>query len=156
MLEVIENTPIWVWGVFCIVLVSAIKATKTRRVNVYKLFIIPLVFVSIQYEKIFGRGFELFIIYVICFGFAGIYGVKNAVDQDIKTFANSKEIELQGSYSLLGILLTFFFIKYACGYIYATNQELKLIASVVDIITSGCLSGYLLGKAFCFWTRTLQ
>lgn len=143
--------PFWVWGVLVYLLFIGIKATKQRKLHPLKLFIVPIIFILINYKLIFlGNNSGVYITFLIT-GY--VIGFIMGTKVPIKVLPNLKRIELPGNYYTIAFLIFFFVIKYAFGYLQATEPSLAARYLYINILISGSLSGFFLGISSCYLIR---
>lgn len=146
IMQQIIGTPLWVWAVLAYLLIIGIRATHTRIVSLPRLFIIPAILIALKYRTFLtGTHLGYYAIF-ICMG--AIIGYIIGVRAPIKVFKDSKTVELPATYATLIILISFFAIKYAFGYLHATQPEVAAQYAVLDVSLSALLSGFLIGKFF--------
>lgn len=145
------GAPLWAWGVLAYLLFVGIRATKSRILHPLRLFIVPIMFMLINYKLIFsGNNFSPYMIYLIAGFFIGfMIGLKTS----IKIVHNLKRIELPGNYYTIAFLMLFFIGKYILGYLAATAPSMIIKYAAIDTSISGLLSGYFLGIASCYLIR---
>ncbi len=149
----IKGTPFWVWLVLLYLLFIGVRSLNTRIVYLPKLFIIPLVLLLIKY-KIFLSQYSVVLILAIVFG--SVLNFIMHTNSKVEIIKNSKSVKLPGSYSTLLILIFFFVVKYFLGYLSATDPDLAIKYSLFEIIISGLLSGYFLGRAIYYIYKYLK
>jgi len=155
MINVLFQTPIYVWFILAYLIYIGIRATTTRIVPLISQFIMPIFFIGQNYQLLL-KGLPLLTAYIlgICAGlFIGLYiGLKT----HIKIIKNSRSVEIPGNYQTLALILSYFCIRYFFGFLYATNPILALKYSPYETIIIGVFSGFVLGKALAFTRKFFQ
>jgi len=151
IIEVIIGTPLWVWPILCYLLYVGFKATRDRVISPYKLMIMPLVFIIVNYKIMFIKSNLMTHIGFLLIGCGlGFILAKNIPIQILKA---RKKIGVSGEYYSLIILLAFFITKYIFGYLQAVHPLVAAEYSFIQISVCALLSGFFLGKFFCFLRR---
>ena len=155
-MNAITGAPIWVWGIFGYLMLVGIKAMRKRTIYIPKLFIIPLIFITLNYKTMISNGEFAAIVSTILTGIlAGFLLVRKT---PIIILKGRKTVELPGNYTTLAMLMLLFFIKYTFGYLRAAQPLTAIEYSYVEVYISLLFEGLLLGKAICysylFYNRT--
>ncbi len=154
MISILEDAPLWVWGVLAYLLFIGMGATKSRMLHPLRLFVVPIIFMATNYELIFSV--NNFATYMICLITGLFIGFRIGLKTSIKILRNLKRIELPGNYYTIAFLMLFFIGKYTLGYLGATEPSMVIEYASIDTSISGLLSGYFLGIASCYLTRYYQ
>ena len=146
ILDILSNTPTWVWVVFFYLVFVGIKASKTRIVFIPTLFIAPVVFTGMNY-KFFLSSFYILGGYLACLSLSTFLSFHAMKKVKVKYAAQKLSIELPGTFTTMGILLAFFFLKYIFGFMSYANPTLYSDWKFLEVILTGTFTGYLLGKS---------
>ncbi|MBL3284897.1 hypothetical protein Sarmat_00756 [Rickettsiales endosymbiont of Paramecium tredecaurelia] len=146
-MQIIKGTPLYIWGVLAYLLFVGIKSVKTRVIYLPKLFIIPLVLLSMKYKTFLSEDVLVFCFAIIVGGTSGFF---MHFKHKIKVIKKEVAVEVPGGYGTLIILLSFFIIKYYFGYLRSADPDLFLKYSIIESIISGLFSGYCIGRALMF------
>lgn len=151
IIPILAGASLWVWVILAYLLFIGIKATKQRKLHPLKLFIVPIIFTFLNYKLIFlENNFCIYIIFLIIGYFIGF---TTGMKVPIKVLPNLKHIELPGNYYTIALLMLFFVIKYAFGYLQATEPSIAVRYLYINILISGSLSGFFLGISSCYLIR---
>lgn len=151
VLEVITGTPLWVWGVLVFLLYAGYQATKTRNIVLPKLFIIPLIFMGLNYSTfITGTHLGSYLIALLLFI---IPGYIKGHDTPIKIHKQSKTIQVPGNYYTICIMLSFFTIKYTFECLAVMQPTVANDYALEVTVLSAGLSGFFLGRSMCYVKR---
>lgn len=151
--DIIVGTPFWVWLIFFYLLYVGFKNLQLHIIYVPKLFIVPLIFLAIQYEVFLSESAPIFFLVLLL---STSLSFLAHIKVPIFAIKESTCIKIPGHYSILLILISFFFVKYFFGYLQDTNPALADKYALLDIIISSALSGFFLGRAICYSYKYLK
>jgi hypothetical protein len=151
IISIISGTPSWVWLVFIFVLYRGFQVRKSRTLSVYKLGILPTLFLALSIQGICtlqcpmpGMGI------LWCGGLllgiiSGWYLFKTS---SVKADKKKALIKIPGSPLILILSLVIFASKYYMGYLAATNPALLLQTHmmIVRILLSSVIPGLVVGR----------
>ncbi len=143
MVDIIRNTPIWVWGILVYLLYVGIQALKPRIVTLDKLIFLPLALIALKFKVFLSPDAWIYLVGLSAGLFAGFVKVRNS---PIKVLKDIKSIQIPGSSSLIIILLGIFVMKYFFGYLQATDPVAYIRYFDWELVLSGILSGYFTGQ----------
>ena len=156
--EIIKGTPWWAWVSIAYAIYRGTKALKTRVISIAKIFIIPVIFISITgYSVILGKqaNMIMFSAWAVPLLIGSI--ISWFAFQNIKIKVDRKHglIEVPGTVSTLILIVLIIGVKYYLGYSIAITSDLqqKLIFSVCNLIISGFLSGMFTGKSILLFSK---
>ena len=150
VIKIVTGTPLEIWVILGYLLYIGFKATQPRTVYLPSLFIVPLILTGMKSLYLPSMQVPY---YFAAWLLGLVIGKLSAYSTPLAFFKDSWSIELPGSYTPLIILLSFFTTKYVFGFLNATQPEIALEYASIESIITGLLSGYLLGRAFCYLTR---
>lgn len=153
ILQTIVETPFYVWAILAYILSIGIKSFKTHVVYLPKLFIIPVVFLYINYKTMIFDGILVFCIIIII---AAILSFVLYSQNIIELAKRPWSIKIPGNYITLAILMSFFIFKYYFGYLNSTAPDLFIKYSTVNIVVSAIFSGYYIGRVLCYTYQYLK
>lgn len=143
-MNMIVNTPTWVWFILGYILFVGIKMLKTQEVNIYKLFIIPIVLIASRYQVFVSDNVTFYVLGLIVGGGIG-WGLTGR--RPVEIFPKSTSVKMQGSYLTLVLLLAFFLLKYSYGFLASNQHPIALEYGYTEVFVSAMLSGFFLGRA---------
>ncbi|MBP9765210.1 hypothetical protein KBD08_02645 [Candidatus Babeliales bacterium] len=154
IIDIVSNTPIYVWFLFAYLLIIGLKATKTRTIWVPQLFTIPIILTFIRFHKLWLLG----PIYTLIPWIIGIhFGVTAGVTNKTMEFIIEKNsVRLKGSYATLIILLTLFSIKYIINVMHDLYPLWYEQYGFLDTVVTFLFAGYSFGKAIIYTSRFLK
>lgn len=152
--QLIVQTPIWVICLFIYLMIIAIKNIKPQKVAIWKMFILPVVFIILQISDISNRT-ELSMYLVpllinICF----VYWLSRYYARPIDV--DSWSVISRGGIGNLIQVLLIFGIKYYFGYLHNTNPELAAKYAIYELIITGNISSVLFGNALYYLVALIK
>jgi len=158
ILAIIKSTPYWVWAVTIYLIVFGLEATKDRAVSIYRLPLMPLIFILWSLYSKNGLQFDQFawwLGFAILATAAGYY-FANSITLNFDKLNHL--VRLPGSLFTLALTMIFFVLKYGLGVIAALNlyPEHRLILQIIDLAASGAISGLFLGRFINIMNRYLN
>ncbi|MBP5112596.1 hypothetical protein [Pseudomonas protegens] len=148
MLDALEGTPLWVYGVFLLVCYYGISACKTSRESQRSLIITPVILVI---WSLFSLSYADRVELTVSCWLAGVFlGVLTAFAlfprRGLTLDEEGKHLIVPGTWKVLGISLLFFAVKYFIGYQAAVHPEFS--ATMEMLVLAGAASGFTVGL-FC-------
>ena len=153
LMHTITGTPLWVWGVFAYLVYVGFKSTRVRVVPISKLFIMPAILFGIKYKTFLSGDMLLILCYFISLAMGVGIGFYLALQTKVAIHKSSKSIELPGEHSTCILLLSFFCLKYAFGYVQSTTPEVPVQYLMLETSISAIFSGYFLGRSLNYVRR---
>ena len=141
--EALTGTPIYAWCILAYLLWRGIKGLRTRTVYLPQLFIIPIAFMLLKFQRIFSADAKAFWL-ALCLG--ALAGLLLHAWAKIKILPKAHWVEVPGHPGTLILLLAFFGFQYYLGYLKSRNPTLYLQYAFLEPIASGLLSGYFIGR----------
>ncbi|QQR54086.1 hypothetical protein IPH25_04535 [bacterium] len=151
--DILFETPSWVWVVFVYIIVMGIKASKTRSIYLPRIFLTQCIMFGLKYKSYFSSDALTLIPVVIVTTVISFFTIDTT---QLKRDTKTTSIIIPGSYQTLVIMLSFFTVKYIFGFLYVTNPTIALKYKLFDLMISGILTGFLLGKSLRFTSWYLK
>lgn len=158
--QILNGTPWWVWFIFIYVIVIGIKALKPRVVSIYRLTLMPLLFVFLSVHTLFVVPLDfiritIFVVTIILgmgMGFWQISRLYLQVDKQKRLLA------VPGSFATLILVLVIFASKYYFGYTEAVNPAMMHndLFLWLMLAISGLCTGMFVGRAICYVCRFMS
>lgn len=155
--QILNGTPWWVWVIFIYVMIVGIKALSPRVVSLYRLTLMPLIFVALSVHTLWVLPLNfmriaLFVIFVIAGIGIGFWQISRLF---IEIDRNKKLLAVPGSPMTLILVLIVFASKYYFGYTEATNPGIidQLAFILPLLIISGLCTGTFIGRGICYICR---
>jgi hypothetical protein len=156
LIEILEETPWWVYFVFAYLLIIGIKASRRRTVTLQRLFVLPSLLTLWSlfnlYERWHGQWIDVlyWTLSLLC---GSLLGWRMVAKWKIHIDRQRKILILPGTWSTLILALLFFSLRYGFGYHYATHTSIFHPVFISDLILSGLISGLFIGRTLTFWRR---
>ncbi len=151
-MDILAHTPLWVWGMLFYVSVVGIFFLKDRTSTISKAFIAPIVLGAwslIAVQEQYGLtpySLGVWLLGVMIGTFLGrLFTQQNPprlVDATKGIFI------IPGGIAFLGVLLTFFLLRYTRGVMLSINPVLMQQAHMIllDLVVTGVLIGFMIGR----------
>ena len=150
--QVLINTPKWVYFLFFSFMVISIKASRTRQISVWKVFIMPAVTVyfSVSLFSSIQTGLLILSLFFAAFFIGGFLGYFQLSRMPLRVDHQKKRIEMPGTWSTLVIFLIIFGTKYFFNYKLAVAPYLahEITFEAPLLFISGVTTGFIFGKLF--------
>lgn len=150
LIDIIFDTPWWVWVLFVYLLIVGIKATKTQVIPLWRVALMPSVFLLWSLYSLLYRcaACPLFIAVWILGLIPGL-AAGSIFSSRIDHWVDSQKlVHLQGTIVPLALSMIFFLLKYALGVMYALNPALSanVVMVKIDTLTSSLITGLFVGQ----------
>ncbi|MFD9900943.1 DUF6622 family protein [Mesorhizobium sp. NPDC059054] len=153
MIEILKNTPQWVYVVFTVVLYLGLASCFEGKASVRGIFILPAVFLLSSVYGLVTRenlGALTTIAWVTGFGITAVvlYRVTLVTGTGIRR--EQDHLIIPGDVSVLIVSMVFFSIKFWFGYKSAvdTDWSRQVSFQAIDSLTSGIVAGFFAGRSF--------
>ncbi len=146
VINILTNTPFYVYWIFFSLLFVGISQTKKRKVSLYRAVGIPFVLIILSiYAIIHDFGINLFSTSIWIGGIILILLLNKIVksEKDVEYSPSTKNFTIGGSYIPLIMMMTLFFTKYSVGVISAINSP--LLNSMIFISVASMFYGIFSG-----------
>jgi len=150
MLSIISGTPWWVWIIFAYILYLGFASTKPRIVWLPKLFIIPIILMSIKVNTLFTAGNHILTYYALSALLGFVIGYLHTMRQNFEILKAQMSVRLEGSWLTLVLLLAFFCVKYIFGFMSYEMPQLAEEYKTIELAICGLFSWYFLGRAIAY------
>jgi hypothetical protein len=151
VVDVVTNTPIWVWILFGFLVWRGISASRPGTTKLWRLAIIPGLLTVWGLHSLvtqFPIGPASISTYLLAMVAGAAAGWIMVGGTPVRADRQRGLIHLPGGWSVLGLLLAIFAVKYTFGYLYATDPALARHPGfyLSDIAASGLITGAFIGK----------
>lgn len=154
IIAIADNTPIWVWVVFGVLIVRGIKALSHQTVFIPLLFMPPVIFLGLSYTQFLST--QTWLWYSIPLLIGTLLGVIITHKTKITFLSQSCSALIPGSPAPLILFITFFGVNYFFGYMQATEPEWISQFLFIKSIVAGSFTGFFLGRAIGLFYRWNQ
>ena len=151
MLEIITQTPTWVWGILVLLLWLGLSQSVDRRATLRRVIVLPIAMTGLSLHGTFSAFHQVpwswvlwlaaAIATVAWFGTSDLHpGVR--FDQAQRTF------HLPGSWQPMVLMMAIFCTRYVAGVVLALHPELTRDTATAALVASiyGALSGVFIGR----------
>lgn len=156
IVEILKNTPSWVFVLFFVLLYLGYGYSKTRAVPVGRLFALPLAMVGLSLYGVwsaFGANLAGFAAWTGGIVLALLLNLVIKLPKGVDYAPAEKEYIIPGSWFPLSLMMAIFFTKYAVAVALARHPSLREAATFITTVTLGYgfLSGVFLSRALHAW-----
>ena len=156
LIRLVIETPIWVWGILGYILYVGIAALKPREIFIPKLFIIPIVFLALKVPFYIQMPFLAIAFNIAELALSAWVSFRLTSCKNVIIPSRKHYINLPGSQVTLLVLVCYFLVKYAFGYMEAAQLELYQKMYTVEYSLSAIFTGVILGRALRYYIHNLK
>jgi hypothetical protein len=136
LIEIIKNTPVWVFMLFSVLLWLGLNQSKTRTIKITTSLILPCIMLILSLhsiltvfpDKFFNLALWLSTMLIACY-----IGLKlNIVNVNYRK--PDKHIEIEGSWLPLILIIFLFITKYTVGVLHSLHSDIIAEPSFIIII----------------------
>jgi hypothetical protein len=153
LVQILSNTPAWVFVLFLVLLALGFRQTQTRSLRKVPALLLPAGMVALSLAGVnssFGFTPVPLTAWAIALGIATVLGYAFYRDRGVEFDATEQRFRVPGSWMPLAVILAIFFAKYVYAVMRALGAE--VISTPVFVIALsavyGLLSGYFAARAF--------
>ncbi len=154
LIQILQNTPLWVFVLFKVLLVLGILQSKQRRVSATRLVVLPISMIGLSLYGVgaaygmSGAGFGAWLS-----GMTIALALNHFLQQprQVSYSSTTRSFSVPGSWVPLLLMMGIFFTKYAVGVALVRNPLLREVGAFV--VASSLLYGFFSGM---FVARALQ
>jgi hypothetical protein len=148
---ILQNTPVWVWGIFVLLLALGLMQTRTRNVSRVLVFVLPLVMIPLSFSTIATTfGIKALPVISWAIGIAASLALNSFVFRaPAGVRYESGKFEVPGSWIPLVLMMTIFLARFVIGVTRAVNPALvtsDAFAAMVSALLGFC-SGLFAARA---------
>jgi len=152
-IELLEETPFWVYVVFVILLLLGLRATRSKTVPFKQVFFLPALFVfwAIYTIEFLFKGHYCFLpLWLVALYLGSVLGYLQVRHWEIHVNRERGTITLPGSWIPLLLSLCIFSLRYFFSFAYSSHPDAMQnpLLYLTDLGSSGIITGILLGR---FW-----
>lgn len=159
LVDIIKNTPLWVWGLFAALVVLGLYQRQARQVRPAQLLTLPLVLLGLGLSST-GPAFVhqplLGLLWLGALTSAVWLGLRLPIRAGTQWDATSQRLHVPGSWFPMGLILIIFSLRYAVAVSMALHPAWKQSLAVQAPLTLafGLLSGIFLGRSLGLFRLT--
>jgi hypothetical protein len=152
MLDILRDTPLWVWCVAGLVLWRGHTLTRPQITSGGRLFTLPAAFLAVSFAAAvttFNAGAPIIIAWVLGALTAAFAWVSRPQPPDLLFNRQNRTYRVPGSRAPLVLIIVAFCARYAIGIALARHGDLRdsTLFGVSSAFIFGCISGAFLGRA---------
>ncbi len=154
ILDILKETPWWVYLLFFYLVLIGIRSAKPQTVPILRLLLFPIVLTIWSLIGLYSKWDWLaFFSWTISLVPGCIFGWLSVRSWKIRFDRRRKTLSLPGSWSTLILVLIIFVVKYFFGYYSATHPAIPKTLMLAQMISSGIITGMFFGRIASFWMR---
>lgn len=156
LIEILKHTPLWVFGLFFVLLALGYSQSKDRVVSRGKVAILPVAMIGLSFYGVctaFGVDLIGLAFWALGVALAVGLGIKVAAPRGVTFSAATQSFFVPGSWLPLMFMMAIFFTKYAVGVLLAQQRPIAREMVFVSAVSLcyGLLSGIFLARALVIW-----
>lgn len=150
--QIITHTPLWVFGLFVLLIFFGLQQTRSRNVNAVLAYFLPVGMMGLSLAGI-NSSFGMAPVPVAMWagGLLIVTGIRFTYFRDERVLYNrtSRSFFIPGSWIPLCVIVAIFITKYAFAIMRAFNAELVSTHAFIAALSLayGCFSGYFSSRA---------
>jgi hypothetical protein len=150
LIQILTQTPVYVWAILALLVYRGMVALRDRKVEIKKLFIIPVIMVALSLHDIatkFGFGVLPFSAWA-----AGVVGMSMLVwkfsNAGIAVCGTPGSVLVRGSWAPMAMMMAIFFTKYitAVTLVMQPHASQNALFAAAVCTTFGVFNGCFLGR----------
>jgi hypothetical protein len=144
-IDILTHTPLWVFGVFALLLSGGIRAMAQRKIRLHRLMITPVIFLGWGLSTLISQGDPMLAGLWLAGALAGA-GLAFSLPRPVPIGVDRGcyAMELPGSAAPLVRVLLLFIAKYGLGVAMAIRPDRLAILVPANAVISGLSAGYFL------------
>lgn len=159
-IEIIRNTPLWVWPLLLFLLYRGYQQSQARTIGLSKLGIIPGIFLFLGFYGLihaFGAHPLNLVLWGLGIGLAVLLHLKLELPKGVRFSPQEQTFHVPGSWLPLALMLAVFCAKFAVGVIVGMRLPIANTATFTATISLiyGLLGGMFLGRAVVIWRASM-
>ncbi len=152
IVDILLQTPVWVWAVFTGLAALGLAQTRDRDTSRLRVTLLPLVFVALSFAGVLlpgAGGGEALAAWGSGFASILLFARRALAVRGARLSTATGSLHVPGSWVPLGLILGLFVLKYCMGVLGAIRPD---IAHNVGVLLGvQCVYGLFAG---CFWVRS--
>ncbi|EWG97800.1 hypothetical protein Q427_34065 [Halomonas sp. BC04] len=155
-IEIIRNTPLWVWPLLLFLLFRGYQQSQDRTVGLSKLGILPAIFLFLGFYGLihaFGAHPLNLALWALGIGLAVLLHLKLELPRGVRFSPQEQAFHVPGSWQPLALMLAIFCAKFAVGVMVGMQlaiADTAIFAAAVSLVY-GSFGGMFLGRAVVIW-----
>jgi hypothetical protein len=127
LLQIVQHTPTWVWGLFVALLAFGLSQARARSVSLTRMTVLPLVLLALSFSGVvstFSHATIAILAWAIGVTAAIALGRRFVTVRGASWSAETGLLHVPGSWLPLVLMLALFLIKYGVGITLAMNHAM--------------------------------
>jgi hypothetical protein len=159
LLNIIIHTPVWVWGIFLLLLWLGFSQSVARTASLGRVIILPIAMTGLSLHGSFWVFHNAPLSWILWLG-AAITSVawfaSAELPQGVVYDPQLRVYHLPGSWQPMALMMAIFLTRYVVGVTLALHPALAQDTTAAAIVASvyGALSGVFIGRMVCMLTAT--
>lgn len=152
IVQILSNTPLWVYVLFFVLLGFGFMQTRTRAVRLFPALLLPAGMIALSLAGInssFGLRPVPLASWAVALAVVAAVGYALFRDKRIEYDAATKKFTVPGSWVPLAVIMAIFFAKYAYAVLHALKFDVISAPPFIVALSAvyGLLSGYFAARA---------
>ena len=150
--QILIHTPLWVYGLFIVLVAFGLQQTRSRNVNAVLAYFLPFGMIALSLAGInssFGIKPAPIAMWAIGLLIVTVIGFKHFRDDRVTFTRSSRSFFISGSWTPFFVIMAIFFTKYVFAVMHAFDAEIVTTNAFVAALSLayGCFSGYFSSRA---------
>ncbi len=156
LISIFQHTPIWVFGLFAVLLVLGWLQSRPKSVGRTRASILPVLMLALSFHGVveaFGVGPESLSAWVLGVVLSAAACLKLGIPRGVRYSEQTGRFHVPGSWMPLGLMMAIFLVKYGVAVMQARHlPQVGTAAFAVGAgLCYGLLSGVFLGRRLVVW-----
>jgi hypothetical protein len=152
VLDILRDTPLWVWCVAVLLLWRGYAFTQPQITSGERLFVLPIAFLAVSFVAAvttFGARAPIIVAWAVGALTSTLVWVSFSQPEDLLFNRQNRTYRVPGSWAPLVLIMAAFFVRYGIGIALARNGDLhtNTLFGVASALIFGGISGAFLGRA---------
>ncbi len=150
--QILIHTPIWVYGLFVVLVIFGLQQTRSRNVNAVLAYLLPLGMIALSLAGIdssFGIKPVPITMWALGLLTVSAIGFKYFRDHRVTFSRSDRSFYIPGSWTPFIVIMAIFFTKYVFAVMNALDPYTATASTFVAVLSLayGCFSGYFSSRA---------
>jgi hypothetical protein len=150
--QILIHTPLWVYGLFVVLVVFGLQQTRSRNVKAVPAYFLPFGMIALSLAGIhssFGLEPAPLAMWATGLLIVTVAGFKWFRDDRVTYTRSSRSFFIPGGWTPFFVIMAIFFTKYVFAVMHALDAEIATTRAFVAALSLayGCFSGYFSSRA---------
>ncbi|MDO8953713.1 MAG: hypothetical protein Q7V63_02580 [Gammaproteobacteria bacterium] len=141
--------PVWAYPLVIFLVVLGISQCRARTVKVWRLFILPLVFILMSFNHLDGSpqiNWLSGLSWVVCTGLGGYIGYLHKRSTDISIDRRNYTLRLPADWTMMVLIMLIFVVEFVINTVEAAGPATEWWFAPLTLGISGIITGMALGR----------